>query len=106
MKEAQCPIDKTVLSFSVKDNVRYCSSCRREFYPIQEQQTKTILEQYDLETVSEGAEGAGGEGPVLLSSDEDLRAFPFGKDYHRKNKDYLAQHFPNCRIQTNEYQQY
>ena len=40
MKAATCPICKINLSFSVKDKCRYCSSCKREFWPIQEQQKK------------------------------------------------------------------
>lgn len=94
MKAATCPICKIDLSFSVKDNVRYCSNCRREFYPVQEQQTKTLLEQYDLETVSSSESG---EGPVLLCDETDNRGFPES----RKKKDYLQDLFgSHCKITT------
>ena len=91
MKAATCPICKINLSFSVKDNVRYCGQCRREFWPVpdaDEQQTKTLLEYGDIETVSSES-GSSSSSPVLLSDQTDYRGFPES----RKKKDYLQEAF-------------
>ena len=103
MKAATCPICKINLSFSVKDKCRYCIPCKREFWPFQEQQeNKTLLEQYDIETVS-SSESGGAEGPVLICDDSDLKTWPKGYNNRNRKKDYLAEHFPNTTIETRKY---
>ena len=99
--EGTCPICKIPLTInSDHDQIQFCSSCKREFWPVAVEQQKTLLEEYDIETVG-SSESGGGEGPVLMCDDSDLRTWPKGHS-HRK-KDYLAEHFPNTTIETREY---
>ena len=63
VKKAQCPICHVELSYNPKENVKSCKICRREYWPVEQvQETKTLLEQYDLETVS-NSESGGAKGP-------------------------------------------
>ena len=105
MKTACCPICKSELDEN-NDGIKFCRICLREFWPIKSDQQQTNLEsdQYDLEVASQ--ESGGAEGPVLLCDDSDLKTWP--KNYINKNrkKDYLAEHFPNSKIETREYQPY
>ena len=98
MKAAVCPVDKTILSFSVKDNVRFCPECKRQFWPMRDELPKNYVElQSDLETVSPES----GSSPVLLSDENDYKYWP--KNHSHKKKDYLAEHFPNAKIESRDY---
>ena len=67
MNVGTCPICKIALSIKNIDDkydLKYCSSCRREFYSVvDDQQNKNKLEYDDLETVSSSSEG---NDPVLI----------------------------------------
>ena len=66
--EGTCPICKIPLTVnSDHDQIQFCSSCKREFWPVATEQTKSISDHFDLESVS----AESGEGPVLLCDDSD-----------------------------------
>ena len=59
--EGTCPICKIPLTVNSDHNqVQFCSSCKREFWPvaIDIEQTKSIVDQFDLESVSAESGGA------------------------------------------------
>ena len=97
MKAAICPIDKTILSFSVKDNVRFCPECKRQFWPMRNELPKNYVElQSDLETVS----SESGSSPLLLSDENDYRGFT-DEYLQKKNDNYLTRYFPShCKISS------
>ena len=84
-----CPICKVALSIKDMDgkyDIKYCSSCKREFWPMKEESKNFLEEQSDLETVSTES---GSSFPVLLSDEMDYKGFPES----RKKKDYLQEFF-------------
>jgi hypothetical protein len=93
-----CPVCRTPLSVKNIDDrydLQYCSSCRREYYPIEDEQ-KSKLEYDDIETVSENGE------PILLSDETDNRFFP--KNYRKKKESYLTDYFgSHVEIETREF---
>ena len=95
MSNNKCPVCKIPLSINNIDRDyknQYCISCRREFYPIRDdERQKSILDlQSDLETVSSES---GSSSPILLSSEEDLRFWP--KEYKKRKENYLQKYFPS-----------
>jgi uncharacterized Zn finger protein (UPF0148 family) len=94
---SKCPICKIPLSIKNLDkyDIEYCSSCKREFYPIKiEQDAEEKLEYDDIETSSQ----YGGE-PILLCDEKDNKGFP-----RKKNQSYLADYFDSSvTIETREF---
>jgi uncharacterized protein YbaR (Trm112 family) len=93
MSNSSCPVCKIPLSTNDENNTQSCSKCRREYYPIKEEQKSIIYE--DIEPVSENQ----GEGnPILLCDNTDVRY------YRPKEKEnYLQKKFgTHCDIDTRE----
>ena len=104
MNVGTCPVCRIPLSINNighKYSIHFCSSCRREFYPMKDegQKSKQQVEYNDLEPVSKNENA----GPVLLSDDSDNRFFP--AEYKKKKESYLQKYFPSAKITTREYHQ-
>jgi hypothetical protein len=92
--KSKCPICHH--SLSIKDiddkyDIQYCSSCRREFYPVKEDyDEQSKLEYDDIETI---LDNDSNEGPILLC-----------EKTKEKEQDYLRRHFAShCKITTEIY---
>ena len=58
-----CRISLSVKNIDHKYDIQFCSSCRREFYPLKEDNQQNKLEYDDIKTVSEDGQRGG---PILL----------------------------------------
>ena len=96
-----CPICRVELSSSNDNKVKFCPTCRREFYPVSSDKQPSNLN-YDLETVSTET---GDANPILLSSNDDANSINQNQTgiQREKEKDYLKKHFPHAEITTEYY---
>ena len=77
--EGICPICKSPLTVnSDHKQVQFCSSCRREYYSIEDDQDNERLQYDDIESLSDN-----NEGPILLCE----------KTKESKPDSYLRRHF-------------
>ena len=91
--ENKCPVCQTPLSLKNIDkyDLQYCSSCRREFYPIEDLDERNKPKYDDIESVSDSNSN---DEPVLLSE----------KSKESKPNSYLRKHFgSSVNIETEIY---
>ena len=87
--ESKCPVCKIELSIN-SNQIQYCCSCRREFYPISEKDENERLQYDDIESISNDSNS----GPVLLTENSK----------EPKPDSYLRRHFgSHCEITTEVY---